>query len=63
MTVINLVNAALIADALREEAERLEPYYVVDQKNRKHERWRNVHSSRTREALYARANQILEETA
>jgi len=62
MTVINTL-AVIIADALRAEAERLEPYYVIDQKNRKHERWRNVHNSKTREALYARANQILEESA
>lgn len=61
MTVINTLTAAIIADALREEAERLESYTVVDQQNRRHQRWRNVHAMRTRETLYARAAQIEEE--
>ena len=53
--------AVIVADALRAEAERLEPYTVIDQRNRRMQRFRNVHRRETREALYARAAQILEE--
>lgn len=46
------------AAALREEAERLEPYWTIDQKNRRHERQRYVHADKTRKVLLARASDI-----
>jgi len=61
MSMVTHANAALIADVLREEAERLEPYYVIDQQNRRKIRYRRVHNHQTRTALYDRARQILEE--